>query len=113
VGTNQITQVFPDWTVREKENFDTIKKGIAKDITGNVISNLHWLSELPIFVYRRDIDGLPRGKGIKTFYYPRRAHFWKIRVETVKTFTLEGLHVGSESTTCFPDAALVLQEADS
>ena len=69
MGTNQITQVFPDWTVREKEHFDTIKKGIAKDITGNVISNLHWLSELPIFVYRRDIDGLPRGKGIKTFYY--------------------------------------------
>ena len=69
MGIIELTQIFPDWTVREKETFDTLKKGIAQDITGHPVSGLYWLTDLPIFVHKRDVADMPKGRGIKTFYY--------------------------------------------
>lgn len=38
-------------------------------MTGNPEYNVHWMTPKPIYVNTSEVDGLPRGKGIKTFYY--------------------------------------------
>jgi hypothetical protein len=45
--------MFPDWSVKEKDNFDSLKKGITQDITGYKNSTLYWLTDQPIFVHKR------------------------------------------------------------
>lgn len=38
-------------------------------MTGTPDYQIFWLTGKPVYVDRQEIEGLPRGKGTKTFYY--------------------------------------------
>lgn len=64
-----VMQTFPDQPVKEKENnFDDAVKSFTHTLTGYKNTALHWLSNKPIFVHKREAE-VPRGVGVKTFYY--------------------------------------------
>ena len=61
--------VFPSRSILEKENFEEFKKNFVHELSGNPDCSVYWLTGRPIFSNRQEVDSLPRGKGIKTFYY--------------------------------------------